>query len=282
MDTNITLQQYQEQLLKALKFFDSLCRENGIKYTVLDGTLLGTIRHKGIIPWDGDIDVALTPSELEKLKRAFANYDGRYFLNYSPGHYYKVKGRIHDFPTLTCKIVDRKCSSGIFGIDVFTIDFLGDNLEYAQNTIAIYKKYYNLMRFTTSFHKPEHYSNIFGSFKSFMFNLAYPILKAVSVLLSPSFESSYCKFRRKRIDSNSETCKYFTIQPYLGRFGVNENTFLKDGYIDLPFEDMYVMVAKNYDVYLRGTYGDYMQLPPEDKRIPYPSQEALTSCIFEE
>lgn len=282
MEANITLIQYQDQLLKALKFFDSLCRENGIKYTVLDGTLLGTIRHKGIIPWDGDIDVALTPSEFEKLKKAFSTYEGRYYLNYTPAHYYKAKGRVHDFPTLTSKIIDKKCSSGIFGIDVFTIDFLGDDLQYAQETIAKYKKYYRFMRFTTSFHKPERFGNAFGSLNSFLFNITYPFLKITSILLRPLFESSYCKFRKDRIDSNSETCRFFTIQPYLGRFGVTENTFLSNGYIDLPFEDMYVMVAKNYDVYLRGTYGDYMQLPPEDKRIPYPSQEALTSCKFEE
>ena len=61
-----------------------------------------------------------------------------------------------------------------------------------------------------------------------------------------------------------------------------ENVLLKDGYIDLPFGDMKVMTAANYDSYLSATYGDYMSLPPADKRTPYPSEELLTKCIFED
>lgn len=50
----------------------------------------------------------------------------------------------------------------------------------------------------------------------------------------------------------------------------------------MPFGDMKVMCAKNYDVYLRATYGDYMTLPPKEKRTPYPSEESLTSYTFED
>ena len=90
------------------------------------------------------------------------------------------------------------------------------------------------------------------------------------------------KFRKRRIDCNNEDCKYFTIEPFLGRVGVLENSFLKEGYIDMPFEDMMAMVAKNYDAYLVPTYGDYMSMPPEEKRVPYPSEDLLMSCSWKD
>ena len=279
MDYINSLEQYQEKLIEILKFFDSFCRDNNIKYTVIDGTLLGAIRHKGMIPWDGDVDVALTPSELKKLKVAFEKYDGRYFLNYVPNHIYKDSNRKHDFPTLTAKLIDKKCSSGIFGIDVFTIDFLGDDYDYAKETIKLYKWFYLLMRYTTSFHLPEKYLD--NSLRSKIIRLFYPLMAVFARALTPCFEKCYMSFRKKRIDSKSENSKYFTIEPYLNRFGVELNTMLNEGYCDLPFEDFHVMVAKNYDAYLIPTYGDYMKLPPIEHRIPYPSLDVLLQCMFQ-
>ena len=281
MEQSKLFKDYQERLMIILSFFDKLCRDNNIKYTVLDGTLLGTIRHHGMIPWDGDIDVALTPKEFEKLKKVFENYNGRYYLNYIPGHFYKKKGRIHNFPTITAKIVDKQCNSDLYGIDVVTIDLLGDDKDQALHTVAKYKKYANWLRFTTSFHIPEAYGNSI-SFKRILAITFFPIYYIFSRLMKPIVESAYIKFRETYIDNNSEDSKYFTIQPYLRRFGVEENTFLQGGYVDMPFGDIKVMVVKGYEVYLKGTYGNYMELPPEGKRTPYPSEELLLECKFEE
>lgn len=277
MKKNTTFNEYQSQLKKILLFFDTLCRENDIKYTVLDGTLLGAVRHKGMIPWDGDIDVALTPKEFSKLQNAFSKYNGRYFLNYLPNHNYSRRGRKHDFPTLTAKIIDKNCSSSIFGIDVFTIDFLGDNYEYAQETVDLYRRYNQLIRYVVSFHIPEE-----KNMKRSIAIILYPLLKGLSLILSPLIINKYLKFREARIDNNNEDSKFLTIEPYVGRVSVMENELLKEGYVDLNFDDFKVMAAKNYDSYLRPTYGDYMKLPPEEKRIPYPSEDILENCKFED
>ena len=282
MEPNKLFKEYQERLMTIFVFFDKLCRDNDIKYTALDGTLLGAVRHKGMIPWDGDIDVALTPKEFEKLKKAFDNYEGRYYFNYIPGHFYKANGRKHNFPTLTAKIVDKKCNSDIYGIDVFTIDFFGDDIKKAEKTLKLYNRYNKLMRYTTSFHIPENYHDGSFNLKRKVAFFLYPVLYPLSKLLSPIIERSYLKFRNKRLDNNQENCKYFSIQPYIGRFGITENTFLDNGYMDVPFEDTKIMVASGYEVYLKGTYGDYMKLPPDDKRVPYPSEETLLDCVFED
>lgn len=276
----MTLYEYQNYLKCVLYFFDNFCRNNNIKYTVIDGSLIGAVRNKGIIPWDGDVDVALTPVEFEKLKKAFELYDGRYYLNYLPDHIYYSKRRKHDFPTITAKIIDKKCSSGIFGIDVFTIDFLGNDLLYAEKTIKLYKHFDKIMRFGPAFHCPELKINGRLNVKGILVRIMYPLFKFVSLIFSPIFKKKYSTFRKERIDNNSEKSLYFTIEPYLGRFGIEKNNILDGGYIDLPFEHFKVMAVKNYEVYLKATYGDYMQMPPVDKRVPYPSEDLLVSCEF--
>ena len=56
-------QQFIEELhqydLEALKAFDKFCKEHGLRYFAIGGTLLGAVRHKGFIPWDDDIDVGM-------------------------------------------------------------------------------------------------------------------------------------------------------------------------------------------------------------------------------
>lgn len=273
--------EYQERLLNLLKFTDCICRKNNIKYTLIDGTLLGAIRHKGMIPWDADIDIAFTPIEFDKFCKIFDQIKGRYYLNHLPNHTFKKQK--HAFADIRAgRIVDKKCSNGYFGIDIFCIDFLGDNLAYAEETIKIYKRYSKLCRFTSAFHVPVLFIDGKINMSGVFVRMLWPILFIISKLFTPLFEYSYLNFRKNRINCNKEDCKYYTIEPFFGRVGVLDNNLLKDGYIDVPFEDMKAMIAKNYDSYLIPTYGDYMQLPPVDKRVPYPSKEFILRCKWKD
>ena len=63
------LKKGQRRLTKIFKFFDKVCRENGIKYWLNGGTLIGAVRHKGWIPHDADIDVSMTNRDFKKLQK---------------------------------------------------------------------------------------------------------------------------------------------------------------------------------------------------------------------
>jgi lipopolysaccharide cholinephosphotransferase len=63
-----TAPQKIDQIYDLLKIFDALCRKHGINYFVQGGTLLGAIRHDGIIPWDDDADVGIMDCDEEKVK----------------------------------------------------------------------------------------------------------------------------------------------------------------------------------------------------------------------
>ena len=70
----------QDKLLVLVSAFDSICRENGINYTLHGGSLLGAIREKGFIPWDDDVDVAMTRAEYEKLESFLNKSNESYFV----------------------------------------------------------------------------------------------------------------------------------------------------------------------------------------------------------
>ena len=64
-----SLRRHQQKMLEMLRFIDDLCRKNGIPYFLSGGTLLGAVRHKGFIPWDDDLDIALLKKDHKKLHR---------------------------------------------------------------------------------------------------------------------------------------------------------------------------------------------------------------------
>lgn len=269
-----------QQILRAMTYFvDDFCRSNGINYTVIDGTLLGAVRGSDIIPWDGDVDIALTHTEFEKLKKAFESYNGRYCLSYFPDHFYK-KGKYYGL--IHARIIDKKATNPMLCIDVFTIDFLGDDYQKALRTVEEYKRFDREAEKSISFHLPPIRKN-----KPFMVNcrnliiaVLYPCFWLLSKMLTPKFKKNYSQFIKDKI-SFDESSKFYTIEPYFGRFGVEENDILKNGYIDLPFSTFKVMAVANYETYLKKTYGNYMQLPPPEKRVPYPSEKELTNGKIE-
>ena len=78
-----TLKHLQQVQMKILKYFIEVCEENNLTYFIYGGSLLGTIRHKGFIPWDDDIDVIMFREDFEKLNNIFEkSIDSKYsFIN---------------------------------------------------------------------------------------------------------------------------------------------------------------------------------------------------------
>ena len=67
MNSRITLQELQMVEVNVLNEFIKFCDDNDLKYFVVYGTLLGTIRHNGIIPWDNDIDVCMPRYDYQRF-----------------------------------------------------------------------------------------------------------------------------------------------------------------------------------------------------------------------
>ena len=67
--TEENLKSFQKLLLLIVDEIDRICKKYDIKYTLFAGSLLGAVRHKGIIPWDDDIDIAMPREDFEYFFR---------------------------------------------------------------------------------------------------------------------------------------------------------------------------------------------------------------------
>ena len=113
---------FKNKLLETFKAFIEFCNEHGIKYYACGGTLIGAVRHQGLIPWDDDIDVWMMPDDFKK----FCSYRGKI-----QGHYDIMDGRDDNYWLLSvAKFVDvdttlweeeeYPCVTGVY-IDVFPL-----------------------------------------------------------------------------------------------------------------------------------------------------------------
>lgn len=116
----------QEKIFEIMKTFDRVCRENGLHYYMMGGTMLGAVRHKGFIPWDDDADFGLPRKEYEALLRL---PEESFPEGYRLRHFTKEAGvpyafiRLEDERT-TC-VEARRSGSGYVGgvyIDIFPLD----------------------------------------------------------------------------------------------------------------------------------------------------------------
>lgn len=226
-----------------LKYVDAFCRKNDIRYWVCGGTLLGTIRHKGFIPWDDDIDIFMPWKDYMKFIRLFSNEIQRYGLIG-----FGAAGR-NKLPNLFVKVVDKQTIMDVnmetireisyLFLDIFPLIGMPEDtkerhqffMEYQELNRQIWREFYAMNG------KIDTFSKWVDKQRNFIERYDFDNSSYVGVL-GTAYGERDCTHR----DVYEET-------------------------IRMPFEDIEVNVAKKYKQYLDNLYGkDWMQLPDEEKR----------------
>ena len=243
--------------LNILDVVDKFCKENGINYFLDCGTLLGAARHSGYIPWDDDIDIGMLRDDYNKFLKLFNKENSRYQLKAVEidDKFLYPMGKILDTNTI---LYEPNKENGIklcINIDVFVYDNAPDDNKKC-NKMFKRRDLYNKLRYVQI--RPDKYdhSSLLKRIKRFFLKIYIKFLPQ--------------NYYTKKIISNSK--KYINDNTKrIGNF-VGETKFVCDkdvfkSHTTLTFEKRKYPVPIGYDTYLTNFYGDYMKLPPIEKRI---------------
>lgn len=254
----LTLEEIKAEELNLLLQFDSFCKENGLRYSLVGGSLLGAIRHKGFIPWDDDIDLGMPRPDFDKLIALWK--DGEL----PKGTLLEARSLEFDNPVFVkfvsnSILLKERYSSGInhLWIDVFPID--GVPADDSQNA-ALMAKAAKLRRlFALSYADADDGKT---ALKRVFKKMFVPIMKSFNCR---------AKFGRK-LDGLARAIP-FGATGYCGivtwgLYGPGERypDSAIDQMVSVDFEGHKLPAIYCWDEYLKGIYGDYMQLPPEGER----------------
>ena len=254
-----TLKHLQKVELMILKDFIKICDENNLNYFLYGGTLLGAIRHKGFIPWDDDLDVIMFRKDYEKFLKIMENneinekyeiintkYDD-YFFNFNKMSLKNTLFNEYWYDQVKFKM-------GIH-IDIFALDNLPNNK--IKRYLFMQKCFITDRLFSMSAIKikdKKEYIKVISSFINSILN---------KLNLTPKyFQRKTDKLFKKYNNKKTSHISDLTANKPLN-FKMNDFLPAKT----CNFENTTVKIPNKYDKILTLLYGNYMKIPPKEKRV---------------
>lgn len=261
MNTNI--EQLHQADLEIVKEVVALCDRHNLMYYMLGGSMLGAIRHKGFIPWDDDIDLGMPRKDYERFLELAPQELSSHLkiVNYKtdPTYHWYIT-RVLDTDT---KVMERVFESeGKYtnlSIDIFPLDGTPNN--------RILRNLYNFRVMAHRAMASLHYKDVIvtknRNWKDAIllwFMLKLPTQK----MFNHHKELDKCDKLLKKYSMDKSLYTGNMMGAYRTRELIPTSWYGDSSYYE--FEGIKLRGIKEYDLYLKQLYGDYMQLPPEDKR----------------
>ncbi len=244
----------KQVIFEILSQFAIYCDKHHLKYYLYYGTLLGAVRHHGFIPWDDDIDVVMMRNDYQKLRSLLATEP----IN---KHYQLLTFEDHNTANPYAKIVDlntcvknkNSLADKHLWIDIFPLDYLPEDKLLSEKAI---KKTAHLLLLQNAAN-----AKIFSGS-----SILRAIIKLPFALYAHFKGADY--FAQKMI-VNAQKYPASTKLANLVAGDQHESAIsLTDliNYVDLEFNGQLFHTVNNYKKYLAHQYGDYLKLPPLNKR----------------
>ena len=270
------LRQLQMIELEMLKEVVRICDKYGLTYYLSAGTFLGAVRHKGFIPWDDDADVRMPRPDYEKLLKILPGelkepYLIKHFQYDRTVHRYFL--RIND-PRI--KLVRTNSTTGELSnvwLDIFPLDGMPENKLH--NKLRQFRLLWRRMWLQISVF--DEIITLDKKRKGYE-NAIIWVVRHTPLQKMVSYDKMWKKLDRAMKACPAETAKYYVnfMGMYKFRDMIEKSVYGKGA--KYTFEDAEFNGPEDYDTFLRHLYGDYMQLPPEDKR----NKHAVKEIIVEE
>ncbi len=246
----------------------NLCNANNIPFFVSGGTAIGALRHHGFIPWDDDIDVCFLRKDYTKVLNLISTelsdkYD-LYFIDNTDGYVIPIaKMCKKNTKIIEDADTDSAFSTGIF-LDLFVYDRTSSDINKRKKQIrntwiwarCCVLSYYKHPRFPASLKGIKLKA---ARFACLLIHFLFKLLRLDRMF----FYKKYLKAAMRYDQSDS---KLYTDFSYFNPecLVTSEDTIFP--LVQMPFEDIQVQMLHNADKYLTSQYGDYMQIPPVEKR----------------
>lgn len=252
----LTLEQVKDSLLSMLIALDEYCKRNSLRYYLCGGALIGAIRHKGFIPWDDDIDVLMPRPDYERFIKI--SKDDCVSPNYITLSYKNSNSNL-----IFAKLANKRLrvenkyqiEEEYVSIDIFPLDGISNNKVLA-------KMNYRRIDLLRSIYGLKLWKYGVATKKSIRIakKIAYPITKIID-------HKKLC-LKMDKIAQTSSFEESNLVGDIIWGYGEREimpkEKFLEQ--IDVEFEGHKFITTKYYHEYLSKVYGDYMKLPPMEKR----------------
>lgn len=261
---------FKNKLIETFRAFIEFCNAHSIKYYTCGGTLIGAVRHHGLIPWDDDIDVWMLPDDYNKFCSLKGQVDGHYdIMDSRDDNYWLLSlAKFVDTNTTLWETEHFPCVTGVY-VDVFPL------YECNKEEGLTLKREYDKTSYSLTYAMAQHPFS----------QLLKLLLKGnIRLCIQYTIEKYYYKPNLKKFKTAYLTCVDKTKKAkgdmyisYDGMYGEKE-IFPKKWFAEtiiVPFEDFEIHIPKEYHKLLTQLYGDYMQLPPEEKRVSHHSHYFL-------
>lgn len=256
------IKKIQDIELKNLKEIKRVCEKIGVNFFLYGGSLIGAVRHKGFVPWDDDLDIAMSREDYMKFIQMAPEYLSEEYYLQTPytdkkSPYFYSKLRLKGTKCIEYGHYKLGIEQGIY-VDIYPIDRMPDNEEEYLKLYNEYQKVARLFVLRQCAFPETPPDSLKRKVKSFLKMCVSLMLKLIPhKLFVKKLESIMTKY------NNQETARY-------GNYSYFEPTNLFKDIYPLEkgiFENIEINLPNDWDYHLSSRYGDYMQMPPEEERL---------------